>query len=92
MASSSLEAQIKFNREEIRQRCHELGEAAVLADLERMGLEFQSAIQKGTAWEWIYEQRINRESTTQSALRKTAYWTMAVAIATFVVALITALR
>lgn len=70
--------------------CEEMGEAAVLADLERAGVKFMSEHEKWLAWEWVYGQRLKREQATEEALRATARQTMRVAIATFFVALFTA--
>lgn len=85
------ESRAQSGREPVHAVCAEMGEAAVLADLERAGVKFQSSEQKRLAWEWAYEQRINRERATEEALRVTARQTLRVAIGTFLVALFTAL-
>ena len=69
--------------------CEKIGEAAVLADLERGG-RFYARVEAPLAWEWVYEQRIKRDRATGEALRITAKQTMFVAVGTFFVALFTA--
>jgi hypothetical protein len=77
-----------FRKSDVFAKCARMGEAAVLADLERSGGEFTLG-EQSLAWEWIYQQRINREEATRKALRNTAIWTSAVAVFTALVALFT---
>jgi hypothetical protein len=66
-----------------------MGEAAVLADLERSSQRFTESEHKWLAWEWVYARRLRREEEQSKALRDTARWTLAVAFCTFLVALFT---
>ena len=86
----NIASRAQFNKPTVFRTCEEMGEAAVLADLERAGVIFQSSEQKWLAWEWVYEQRINRDLATQRALSETARKTLWVAIGTFIVAAATA--
>ena len=70
--------------------CEKMGEAAVLSELERAGVQFTTPEQKWHAWEWVYQQRIARERATGEAIRATAKQTMLVAVFTALVALFTA--
>jgi hypothetical protein len=70
-------------------KCETMGEAAVLADLERTGAVFKSSEQVGIAWEWIYARRLAREEAQSKALKDTARYTFYVALGTLVVALAT---
>ena len=67
-----------------------MGEAAVRADLDFTRTTFASPQQQFAAWEWIHGQRMKREAATEKALRRTASWTLVVALATFLVAAFTA--
>ena len=83
MAGESLAA---YDRRTVFAACEEMGEAAVLADLDRAGVAFASSEQKWLAWEWVYSKRLEREKAQSKALKSTALWTFAVAAATFLVA------
>ncbi|MEW8070932.1 MAG: hypothetical protein AB2765_20355 [Candidatus Thiodiazotropha endolucinida] len=84
------ESRANFDRGPVHSTCEEMGEAAVLADLERAGLKFSSSEQKWLAWEWVYAQRLDRDEAQSRSIRDTARWTLLVAIFTFFVALFTA--
>jgi hypothetical protein len=84
------ESRAQFDKGSVFATCEEIGEAAVLADLERAGVKFTSQDQKELAWQWVYGQRIKREQATGQALRDTVKYTMLVALGTFLVALFTA--
>lgn len=84
------ESRANYDREPVHAICEEMGEAAVLADLERAGLKFSSSEQKWLAWEWVYAQRLNRDMEQSKAIRDTARWTLLVAGFTFLVAFFTA--
>ncbi len=84
------ETVVRGDRANVFATCEQMGEAAVLADLERSGSRFQSRAEDAIAWEWVYEQRIKRDIATGEALRNTAKQTMYVAAGTFLVALFTA--
>lgn len=90
MTDPAIHHRAEFAKPTIFRTCDEMGEAAVLADLERAGVSFQSSEQKWLAWEWVYTQRINREQATQKALRDTAVKTLWVALGTCAVAVFTA--
>ena len=87
MASDSRE---KFNKPPVFGVCEQMGEPAVLADLERMAKQFTTAEQKAYAWKWVYAQRQKREDANSEAIINTARQTMYVAIGTAVIALATA--
>lgn len=53
---------MEFNKGPVFALCEEMGEAAVIADLERASLVFQTAGQKALAWTWVYSQRTEREN------------------------------
>ncbi len=84
------ESRANYDRGPVHAVCQEMGEPAVLADLERAGLKFSSAEQKWLAWEWVYTQRLTRDEAQSKSIRDTARWTLLVAIFTFLVALFTA--
>lgn len=84
------ESLANYDRGPVHAICEEIGEAAVLADLERGGLRFSNSEQKWLAWEWVYTQRLKRDEAQSRAIRDTARWTLVVALFTFLVALFTA--
>ena len=83
------ESRAEFDRGPIHAVCEQMGEAAVLVDLERSGQKFSSSEQKWLAWEWVYAQRLKRDEAQAKSLRDTARWTLSVAVCTFLVALFT---
>ncbi len=85
-----IESSAQLEKGVIFATCEEVGEPGVLADLERANEKFTTQKQKNLAWEWVYFQRIKREEATKQALRDAAWYTMLVAVATFLVALFTA--
>jgi len=85
----AVESRPEFNKTTLFKTCEEMGEAAVLADLERAGMKFQTEEHKWLAWEWVYSQRLKRDQATAEHLKATAKWTMLVAVCTFFVALFT---
>lgn len=86
----SNESRFEFNKSSVFGVCKQMGEAAVLADLERAGATFTESEQKWHAWEWVYHQRIARDHATGEALRATARQTLLVAVFTALVAVGTA--
>jgi len=84
------ESRAQFNKPSIFGVCEQMGESAVLSDLERAGVKFSTAEQKWLAWEWVYTQRLKRDEATGEALRTTAKQTFLVAVFTALVALFTA--
>ena len=72
-------------------KCEEMGEAAVLADLERPPpyAQFKTPEQRYFAIEWIHAKRLTREEAQNNALKTTARYTIHLVIATLVVALAT---
>lgn len=85
----AIKSRAKHEQTTVFAKCEEMGEAAVLSDLERAGVDFASSEQKWLAWEWVYSQRLKREEAQSGALRATARWTLLVAGGTFLVALFT---
>lgn len=76
------------SKDEIYKLCAEMGHAAVLAELERRGMIFQVEVEKGYAWEWVYQQRLDNDVEQAKSLRDTARYTFWVAIATAITALL----
>ena len=83
----SAESRVESNKALVFELCEEMGEAAVLADLERAGATFKSDEQQWQAWEWVYSQRIKREQDSADSLKATARWTLWAALGIFLVAL-----
>ena len=81
----------KFDKPAVFGVCEQIGEPAVLADLERMANHFTTSQQRAYAWEWVYIQRQNRDDANSEAIINTARQTMYVAFGTAVIAIATAM-
>lgn len=84
---------LEQSKRQVFELCNEMGAPAVRTVLERGGKEtnFYYPQEKVYAWEWLHMNQENRESDQTDALRKTARYTLLVAIFTGIVALLTAL-
>ena len=76
----------EYNKGPVLALCEEMGEAAVLADLERASLVFQTSEQKTLAWSWVHSQRMKGENARRSREHRLFWIALCIAVVTAAVA------
>jgi hypothetical protein len=78
----STDSRTEFNKGPVFALCVEMGEPAVIADLERASLVFQTPGQKALAWTWVYSKRTERENARRIRERRLLWIALCTSIST----------